>query len=84
MGFGLAEMLAQQAAADASTRSSRAKQVLVVYEEGGVRQTHLVPKLQLGNKGLPTSIQECQSTCPNPYHRSPIDCPSKIALSFRT
>jgi hypothetical protein len=36
MGFGLAEMLAQQAAADASTRSSRAKQVLVVYEGGGI------------------------------------------------
>ena len=36
MGFGLAEMLALQAVANTSSRQARAKQVLVIYEEGGI------------------------------------------------
>ncbi len=36
MGFGLAEMMAVQAVAKVSSHRARAKQVLVVYEEGGI------------------------------------------------
>lgn len=38
MGYGLPELLALEAAADASTPPPQAKQVLVVYEEGGISQ----------------------------------------------
>jgi hypothetical protein len=38
MGFGLPELLALEAAAKTAAKQSRAKQVLVVYEEGGISQ----------------------------------------------
>ena len=38
MGYGLPEWLALEAKADISTQQPQAKQVLVVYEEGGISQ----------------------------------------------
>ena len=38
MGWGLADLLALEKVAKATASQGRAKQVLVVYEEGGISQ----------------------------------------------